>query len=170
MNINHDKYTGTNGTYVSITPTQESKRALADLIERHHPGIFDLSKFVYQAHMTIVYSREYVMKLDPFIDGVQQVDFMHGLPIKFEFWDGHDGDGYMVLKLVSKDATQLNKLAISAGAKHSFDDYTPHITIQDKLNHAKNFNKSIVDEMNEHINQYASLLEFNKIIIDDIRK
>jgi hypothetical protein len=57
------------------------------------------------------------------------VAFIKGI----EFWDGHDGDGYLVVTLDSPDLQELNRDWAARGLVHSFPDYSPHVTLKSKL-------------------------------------
>lgn len=50
-----------------------------------------------------------------------------------QFWDGHDNDGYLVVMLDSLSLIERNQYWAAHGLKHSFDDYSPHVTLVSKL-------------------------------------
>lgn len=124
MNVIKTKYTGTSGIYTSATPSIESVSKIVALLESaDYP--FSLDKFKDEAHMTIMYCRNEAIDAD----SVSVEDEIIALPLRFEHWNGHDNNGYIVLKCVSKPASDLHDHILGLGAEHSFSDYTPHITI-----------------------------------------
>ena len=53
--------------------------------------------------------------------------------VDVQYWSGHDNDGYVVVILDSVDLVARNRYWTQHGLKHSFEDYTPHVTLADKL-------------------------------------
>lgn len=48
---------------------------------------------------------------------------------KYEYWDGHDNEGYLVAQLVAPDLVRWHNAFADLGAKATFDDYIPHVTL-----------------------------------------
>ena len=120
MHVESHKYTGTSGVYVSAIPSDKSVEAIFDLIHEVSPmhthlPIEMLSEFIYEAHMTIMYSRNQTIDVDAFkVD-----DEILALAHEFDYWSGHDGDGYIVLKVKSAPASKLHDSILEQGAEHS---------------------------------------------------
>lgn len=114
------------GTYVCVLPDKESKLKLAKISAAlGHP--IPIAE-VEDLHSTVMYSkgsfpRELSLPRKRF--GAKVV----GL----EFWDGHNNDGYVVVILDSPDLVARNRFWTAQGLKHSFDDYTPHVTLFSKI-------------------------------------
>jgi hypothetical protein len=49
----------------------------------------------------------------------------HGL----DWWEGHDKNGYLVLRLTSPSLNRLNKRFTDAGLVPTFPDYKAHMTL-----------------------------------------
>ena len=49
--------------------------------------------------------------------------------LKWEWWPGHNGEGYWVLLIECSDLNASNKRYIDAGCTPTFKDYTPHVTV-----------------------------------------
>lgn len=163
MKIVNKGYTGNSGTYVSVSPDDESKKYIREMVKSLNPP-FPLDIFDDEAHMTIMYSRHECIDEDQ----LQFPESIVALPLKFEYWDGHDNDGYLVLKMISKPASDLNQHLLDLGAEHSFDDYTPHMTIIHGIYDYK-------DKINTWLNSikgklHSRLVYFNKITIDNCKK
>lgn len=163
MKILNKGYTGNSGIYISVSPDEHSKDTIREMISKLNPP-FPLDIFDDEAHMTIMYSRSETIDEDQ----LQTPDSITALPIKFEYWDGHDKDGYLVLKMVSEPASHFHQHLLDLGAEHSFDDYTPHMTIihgvykfRDKINE---WLKSIEGKYGSH------LVYFNKLTIDNCKQ
>lgn len=156
-------YKGDSGIYVSVLPTDDSKNVIRETIKNLNPP-FPLDMFDDNAHMTIMYSRD--EHIDE--DQLQLPDSIIALPIKFEYWDGHDNDGYLVLKMISKPASELNEHIISLGAEHSFADYTPHMTIIHKIYDYRDKINEWLEEANKNLN--SKLVYFNTAVIDNCKK
>ena len=50
--------------------------------------------------------------------------------VAFDSWEGHDGKGYVVLRVESARLSERNAQMIAAGCVSNFAEYNPHITIQ----------------------------------------
>lgn len=121
-------YTGKSGLYVSVTPVGMIS-VLSRLREFRIPNLYGISKL----HATLLYSRDRAPAL---VVAQQLLTSGQGTrypakPIKFEYWEGHDKVGYLVLKLESKALVERHKEWAELG-QHSFE-YTPHMTIAKDL-------------------------------------
>lgn len=166
MKINNN-LTGNSGTYVSAKLSSKSTSKIIKFLEGTKPP-FSLDYFVDEAHLTIMYSKELVISnTDLKVD-----EDLISIPIKFEYWDGHDAKGYVVLKLVSNPATNLHKQLLDKGASHSFDVYSPHVTIcKDVLDQDVDKQQALdwIQEVNKKINDIAILVSFDMINIEDCK-
>lgn len=114
------------GTYICVLPDKESKLKLAKISAAlGHPIS---SAEVEELHSTVMYSKG---------------NFPKGLPLErkrfgakvsgLEFWAGHDNDGYVVLTLDAPDLVARNRFWSEQGLTHSFEDYSPHVTLFAKI-------------------------------------
>lgn len=155
-------YNGQSGVYVSVNPTEESKKFIKNLILSTKPP-FQLGQFEDEAHTTIMYSRK--AKID---EGKLKIPGnFSALPVKLEFWDGHDGDGYVVLSLISKQAEEFHNEILSLGAEHSFKDYHPHMTILHGLN--KDKVSGWIDGANEYIKKNTKLIWYDTVNVGNCK-
>lgn len=120
-----------NGLYVSAKPDQASVDQLMSWATSTLTG-FDLTS-PDKLHSTILYAKSYVVEHEV-ADRTHQlalaaVPIIRGYIERIEYWDGHDKEGYTVAKVTSPDLEKLHKIWIDSGAIHSFEDYTPHITL-----------------------------------------
>lgn len=163
MKIVNKGYTGNSGIYVSVSPDDESKKYIREMVKSLNPP-FPLDIFDDEAHMTIMYSRNECIDEDQ----LQFPESIVALPLKFEYWDGHDNDGYLVLKMISKPASDLHQHILELGAEHSFDDYMPHMTI---IHGIYNYKKEINDWLKTVNGKcMCHLVYFNKLTIDNCKK
>jgi hypothetical protein len=124
----HKPYTvdGT-GCYVSVSPDADSVLLIGEWM--HDLGFWLSPEREAKLHCTVIYSAtarptDYIA--DPFRKLI-------GTLSHFEFWDGHDNSGYVVAKLVSPDLKERNRYWTERGAVHSFEDFTPHVTLLHNL-------------------------------------
>lgn len=109
------------GLYISVVPDKESLQKLSEFCKRNF-GKVDLEDI----HCTLMYS---------------EVGIARGVALKFskpryiayadyfEYWEGHDKAGYLVLKLRSEELEEEHSRLKVAGCKPTYDIYSPHITI-----------------------------------------
>lgn len=119
-------YTGTAGAYVSVSPIDIYVKVLGKWAEEL--GFPFDAKRLDSLHCTVVWSKQTVNNTS--VDS----SFHHVAKLnRFEYWDGHDNDGYLVAIFDSPSLVHLNKKWVNRGAAHSFSDYTPHLTLKDKF-------------------------------------
>ena len=112
------------GTYVCALPDKDAVATLLRIGD--YLGIkVDSSEL----HCTLSYAKGCFPKGAKTSKSRQFTAVVKGL----EFWDGHDNDGYLVVLLESPSLTQRNQYWAAHGLKHSFDDYSPHVTLVSKL-------------------------------------
>lgn len=111
------------GAYVSVTPDATGLRTLSELAIALGV-VTDVDKL----HCTLSYAKNCFPTA-----GADNCLRFGAKIVGIEFWDGHDNDGYLVVKFDSPDLEARNRFWTSHGLKHSFDDYTPHSTLVSKL-------------------------------------
>lgn len=126
-------YSGKSGLYASVMPVQGFSAFLKAVLPLLHEEGIDVHEEI-DFHCTVMYSREEAPHM------IRITKMLSEGPFRFkawsdcvEFWDGHDGDGYLVLKLVSRDLALRNEQYKNLGCRHSFPNYEAHITLADKL-------------------------------------
>lgn len=166
MKIEYKEYTKENGIYVCAELSKKSLDVLNKwLIETNPP--FSIEYYQNEAHMTIMYSKHSYANLK-FLEF--PTDNIFGLSIAFEYWEGHDKDGYVVLKIISDAAKNLNKRISDSGAEHSFNDYTSHVTINNKVGPVTDDVKHWLEIATAKIKKTPFILEFDAIKISDCKQ
>lgn len=128
-----DQFSCKNGLYAAVEPVYGT-RALTELVG----STFDSLQDPYQLdlddlHLTLMYSKQTpdAQRVKALISN--PVHSVIGIPLRFRYWDGHDKKGYIVLEMESPDLAARHEQYKEAGCEHSFDDYTPHVTIRNNL-------------------------------------
>lgn len=163
MIIDHTKFNGNSGVYVSAIPVDTDIVYIKNLVSKLDPD-FSLDKFYDEAHMTIVYSRDSTISIKDI--NIDEKEFV-GLCYKFEYWSGHDSSGYVVLRLFCKSASDVHNHILDIGAEHSFASYDPHITICDECSTNESDILKWIDKANTFIDKNQFVIRFNKINIED---
>jgi hypothetical protein len=115
------------GTYVCVLPDAKSKINLGHIAKALGVPLSD--EDFEELHSTVMYSKGHFARDLSIKPDQKFVAFIKGI----EFWDGHDGDGYLVVTLDSPDLQELNRDWAARGLVHSFPDYSPHVTLKSKL-------------------------------------
>lgn len=118
-----NKETETDGTYVGLKLTSDSKERVREYIAgKAIPNPIDEDDL----HITLIYSRKALPKfkargeLDPPIEAT---------PKSFDIFKSQSGKSVLVLKLDSPELTARHKaIRKEHGATHDFPDYIPHVT------------------------------------------
>lgn len=116
------EYTGTFGFYASVSPKPAQALRLLEEFRSAPFKLVDASDL----HVTLMYSKVPVPLANVDVD---TRNTFKAKPLALEYWEGHDKEGYVVLKLKSSQLQERHNFWKSKGAKHSFDEYSPHITI-----------------------------------------
>jgi hypothetical protein len=111
-----------NGTYAEVTPSVKSLRIIEKII---HDLKLDNPTPSHEIHCTVTYSRRPCPSL---------ADYEPDLPVKagvkgFRVFPMQSGKNCLVLELESSDIVELHEYALSLGATHDYDEYTPHVTL-----------------------------------------
>ena len=162
--------------YVSVVPTLSSAHRL---IQWLRAGISDMDlletmacSLYGEAHVTIMYSRKQGIDLTKIPDPAKLTSYMYygkallGKIKEFEYWDGHNDKGYLVAKLDSPELCALNEKWKQLGLKHSFDDYTPHVTIVSPFAE----NAPMVAALNQRLIDHPLSMEFLNEKIEPLNK
>ncbi len=137
------------GIFVKVNPTTES---ILKLKERLAP--LELAE---DLHCTLIYSKTVADSVD--IPMVDKHDRFNATTSQLDFWDGHDKEGYIVLKLKSDDLQRLHKRFRKKGIEPTFDDYNPHITIVHPVEDYSKYSGS-VEILNSQLKKKPVSLEF----------
>jgi len=124
-------FDGTSGFYSKVFPTDYSKRKLSAWANKLRPldaRLYEDDKF----HCTVIWSKVIPKSVGSTLVPAAKGTFVAKLD-HFEYWDGHDKDGYVVAVLQSPDLKGLHENWKSHGAVHSFSQYEPHVTLFDKF-------------------------------------
>lgn len=124
-------YTGQNGMYMMVKPQvyNEGFQALCSFITEKFPCPVPPSELVENPHITLMWSEKALE--EPAILSLRDSlpEFFEARSKYVEFWPGHDEAGYLTLQLDSPSLSQYHVNISELGAKHSFDEFNPHLTI-----------------------------------------
>lgn len=124
-----------NGLYVNCKLTDQSNTELFNYLKNNLKD-FPLTPPT-EYHTTIIYGRDTVMSYAKAqivaSNPSTSREPITGYVEKLAYWDGHDKTGYLVAIIQSPALKAIHEKWIAAGARHSFEDYTPHITIAQEL-------------------------------------
>lgn len=155
-----EPYTGTNGFYSWVNPTNES---LEEILE-YFPELKFTAEQVVDLHVTVMYSKMAIpadcsSKVEPLFTTTV---FATGV----EYWEGHDKDGYLVLKLTRDGLERLHNKWKSCGAVPTFEDYVPHMTLRTPFEK----NEKLVDRLNERLSTNRLQIKLIQEQIQDLKK
>lgn len=147
------------GTYVCALPDAESKKKLARLASvLGHPLT---PESIDELHSTVMYAK------GAFPTAVRFPRSLFGAKVSgIEFWSGHDNDGYVVATLDSPDLKAEHRRWVARGLSHSFEDYSPHVTLFSKVEKT--------EDLIAHVNSVSPravgmLLTFDEIQIEGMK-
>lgn len=142
------------GIYAWLDPDEESLMILQRLM-RHCPfKTENLTKL----HTTVLYCK------GPIIPDSIQVPEDRAIPAELSFldiWEDHEGEYIVVGRLVSEELQELHASLTSQGLKHSFDDYSPHITLAKGIN-LDAAARLWIDQRNRELREESLYLWFSK--------
>ena len=170
MTIDLRKMTYNGTVYACMKPARGETRRLYDIVTQTRPP-FDPDTLRNEAHVTLVYSRK--AGVDRSALDLNGMAVRHPRPsarvVSVEYWEGHDKDGYAVLKLDSPEAAALNREIQAAGAKHSFDDFQAHMTICGKVGPQTAEVSAWLQRINRFLDSQTVTLAFDRICFKDIK-
>lgn len=109
-------------------------------------------------HCTLIYSHLGVPSFEEFLANLGEDPTFKCLIKEIAFWpDTTPTNGYLVATLASPQLQDFHKLLSDMGLKHSFEEYTPHITIGSDV--------ELTPEVESWIDQQNSLLRDSPIAI-----
>ena len=122
--LNKGPYELGNPLYAYTRPSEVSKDKLGGLLWLQ--GIELTPEEEEKLHMTIMWSTTPVRET-PFTD-YENRDFL-GVSKEYQFWDGHDKEGYLVLVFGACETRDEHDKWKLRGATPSFETYEPHMTL-----------------------------------------
>ena len=134
-----EPYTGSNGFYAWVNLSTDS---LEDIIT-YFPELKFTPTELLDLHVTVMYSKTAISVYD--VIKADHKFYTETNAIGVEYWDGHNGDGYLVVKVESSDLQQLHNKWKQCGAVPTFEDYTPHMTLKTPFKK----NDALVKELND---------------------
>ena len=157
-------YSGKSGLYCCVTPVKgfgQLRKILSDRLEEEN---IDCEPFE-EMHCTIMYSR------DDAPHSIRVIQLLDAPPFsykawtdKLDYWDGHDGKGYLVLRLTSHDLAVRHEQYKDLGCTHSFPNYEAHITIASDIKKPDCF-----AELNRMLKNNKFEITFNGEHVEDIK-
>lgn len=117
---------GSEGVYVSVIPDDQTLIILSEWSRKL--GCKLTEDDVDELHCTLLYSRQgtHIGALPAVREG--ELTYTARLD-RFEYWAGHDNQGYLVAALYSETLSRLNKALVKQIGEHSFEDFVPHVTL-----------------------------------------
>jgi 2'-5' RNA ligase len=152
-------YSMKNGCYSAVTPDQPSKTKLINLARTLGFTKFDPEKL----HVTLMYSESPITNAK-----VASAEFP-AICKEVSYWTGHDGKTYVVAKLSGDALFNEHERLKGLGAKHSFDEYSPHVTLDASEGELSDKLKTAIDEVNASLGRYPMNLMFADQFIGDLK-
>ncbi len=122
-------YSGDSGFYARVSPVKnEAFTGLVKLLEASCPITFN--EVYDDPHVTVMYSPKSPNALAASLihDSHEHNEFL-ARSIRVLLWPGHNGKGYVVLKLLCPDLCLLHEKLKKTGAVPTFSPYAPHMTL-----------------------------------------
>lgn len=158
-----NRYSGQSGLYASVRPVRGFSKLRSRLREL---GVEDVVSQE-DVHCTLIYSRDsapHVVKVGGLL--IKGPYNFHATPKQVRWWSGHDGDGYLVLELDSSNLHDRHLHWKELGAKHSFPEYVPHVTLASPFEEPK---KSWLNNINKALQTESFNLVFGGEQVEDIK-
>lgn len=141
------------GIYVKVNPTIQTITKIRSSLHQLEGGV----QFTDDWHCTVIYSKTSLKKVNlPYVDKHNRYE---ATGHELVFWEGHDKEGYIVLKLHSTDLTKLHNLFRKTGLEPTFKDYLPHLTLVHPVPDPEKF-KVTIDHCNKMLKDNPLDLEF----------
>ncbi len=113
------------GTYISVLPFEQTAHLMlriADACGIERPEQDEL-------HCTLMYAPD-----SKLVSPVAQSDTVYTAVVDdVKFWKSASGKGYVVVTLKSPQLMRRHKEWTNRGLKHTYSDYTPHITLAEDI-------------------------------------
>ncbi len=151
-------FTGSNGVYVFVTPTEETAKLLYEIAEAlgFTP---DPSKF----HVTVMYSKKAPTEIHTYSSKIHNATLD-----KVEVFTGHDDKSYLAAQLKSDSLQFLHKSWCKRGAKHSFDSLMPHVTLWGDVEVTPHLTTR-VDAINKRLERKPRICKFHRETAVDLK-
>jgi hypothetical protein len=143
------------GLYVWITPSARSTLKLQKLMQ----GAPFKTRNTTQLHCTIMYHHDVLPEVIEVPEDRERVGLLRELVI----WTEPDGENILVGLIHSEDLQELHEELGSQGLKHSFEDYTAHISLGKDL-HKDPQTLEWIEERNDLLNGLPFIVEFDTCI------
>lgn len=161
-----DKYDGKNGCYVCVLPNDECKEELAKIAQQIGNENYDEIKE--KVHTTVVYSTAALKEIPKYIE-----PSFEGVCVKVESMVGHDGDTYIYAAIDCPALVNLHKTFLRNGAKHSFDDYVCHVTLDkhkaDEWEAKKAEVEALIAQVNQQLEERRLVITYDEIRIANLK-
>jgi len=109
------------GFYCWMNPDLDSILRLGSIRNKEHPSLKHYNST--RLHVTVIYSHTCPSRVL-----IPKAKLYQSTVESYELWD--DGNKFLLVgKLNSRDIEALHRLYTSLGAVHTFDPYSPHITL-----------------------------------------
>lgn len=130
-------YSGAHGFYCCIYPHHQiglpTLRSIVKTVagvELEDPSKVDKESISF--HCTVMYSKSALTGCS--VAEAQRIARQMTGPVqarveRFNYWDGHDNEGYLVAELYAPDLARWHNVWKDLGAIPTFDEYLPHVTL-----------------------------------------
>ncbi len=164
-------YTGGNGTYCSVCPTQETADWLRMVCEKARWMGFAATGPLDQ-HVTVVHSKKGLTLAEQTQTAarIPATQVFYATVSGFTHWKGHDNEGYVVLELDSPDLHAVNTwMRNTFDLPVSFDDYRAHVTIaKDAYSNSLEYAQQLCDELTK-LPRIRQRLAFSGLRVEDLK-
>ena len=158
-------YSGKSGLYCSVAPVSGFAQILniiREPLENEGLKVYSQEEF----HCTVMYSKEeapHSIRVIKLLDA--QPYTWKGWSDKLDYWPGHDGSGYVVLRINSRDLAIRHEQYKDLGCKHSFPEFEAHITIADDVA----FKPTCLTDLNRVLSALKFEITFGGEHVEDIK-
>ena len=162
-------YSSNGSTYAALKPFKDDMKAITSILKSSKPP-FKINDIHRYPHVTVIYSRNNGVDVQAIANSIPYGVVPTAKVIGVEYWPGHDREGYIVLKLKSRDAEDINTAFVAAGARHSFSDYTPHMTIEGDVGSLTPELEAWMKRFEDDIKYIEPKIRFSTLEVMDIRE
>jgi hypothetical protein len=152
-------YTGTQGLYVGCNLHPDSKSLLHELC---------IGLPLNQAdHCTVMYSKDSAPSIEDIKLAIPK-STITAMATRLTWWEGHDREGYIILRLQSQQLVDIHKALTECGAVHGYPNYEPHITMCKRVPEppASDFTVRLV---NQYLRKNSPELTLLPCIVQDLQ-
>lgn len=165
MRIILNNYSGSSGLYAKAIPDYKSSKKLEQFIYKYRPP-FAINWLPNKTHVSVMCSDVAVPKYQ--IYGMQLPDIETRI-LHAEYWTGVNGKGFVVFRVWGRPFCKLHCAFVSAGAKHRYPDYVPHVTVGLEVGPLNQDICTWIRLINAELASANTLIVFNRVGVMDLK-